>query len=200
MKVRHGQSAAASHWRRKPASSKVGRGPERAALGCGGAQVPAKSKILSVPMKPKIALMVRLSQLLFWFDESLQASLRKAGFEPASRTQSMFLMCLAGGSNKPSQIAVQLGVTRQVVSHIVNQLTERGLITSTTDPEDARSRIIEYSTGAQDLRDAAHEIVRALEALLKKRIGAKAFQNLGESLAYDWGDLAVIDLEHKRRR
>lgn len=145
-------------------------------------------------MTPKIALMVRLSQLLFWFDESLQTSLQKAGFEPASRTQSMFLLCLASGANKPSQIAAQLGVTRQVVSHIVNQLTDRGLITSTQDPDDARSRIIQYSSRAQDLRNAAHTIVAALEALLKKRIGATAFKNLYESLSRDWGDLAIVEL------
>lgn len=142
----------------------------------------------------KIALMVRLSGLLFWFDESLQSSLAKAGFEPVSRTQSMFMLCLASGRNKPSEIATQLGVSRQTVSHIINSLTDRGLIVLTTDPDDARARIVDYSDRAQDLRDAARTIVEKLEALLKRRIGASAFEDLSGGLAQDWGDLALIEL------
>lgn len=146
----------------------------------------------------KLALMVRLSGLLFWFDESLQASLMKAGFEPVSRTQSMFLLCLASGRNKPSEIATQLGVSRQTVSHIINSLTERGLIVLTTDPVDARARIVDYSDGAEDLRRAARMIVEKLEALLKRRIGAAAFEDLCSGLSQDWGDVAMIELPPQR--
>lgn len=149
-------------------------------------------------MTQKTALMVRLSGLLFWFDESLQASLEKAGFEAVSRTQSMFLLCLAAGQNKPSQIAEQLGVSRQAISHVINSLSDRGLITLSTDPEDARGRIVEYSDRAQDLRRAAHAIVAALEAQLKRRIGPTAFKNLSEGLAKDWGETAVIDIAPAR--
>ena len=139
------------------------------------------------------ALMVRLSGLLFWFDESLQGSLTRSGFEPVSRTQSMFLLCLASGRNKPSQIADQLGVSRQTVSHIISSLSERGLIVLSTDPDDARGRIVDYSDSAQDLRKAAHAIVNRLEMLLKQRIGANAFDSLCVGLANDWGEVAVIE-------
>lgn len=143
-------------------------------------------------MTQKPVLMVRLSGLLFWFDESLQASLQKAGFAPVSRTQSMFLLCLASGQNKPSRIAEQLGVSRQTISHVINDLTERGLITLTTDPADARARIVAYSDGAQDLRRAAYTVVTALEAQLKRRIGASAFSNLTDGLSKEWGETSII--------
>lgn len=145
-------------------------------------------------MDNKPALMIRLSGLLFWFDESLQASLAKAGYRPITRTQSMFLLCLASGENRPSRIATLLGVSRQAVSHIIAELSQRGLITLAVDPTDARGRIVEYSFDAQELRRAAHTAVSGLEALLESRIGSDAFQSLREGLLPDWGKTAVIDL------
>lgn len=145
-------------------------------------------------MTNKPAIMIRLSGLLLWFDESLQASLLKAGYEPITRTQSLFLLCLATGENRPSRLAELLGVSRQAVSHIIAELNRRGLITLAVDPADARGRIVEYAYDAQDLRRAAHAVVSKLEILLKRRIGAEAFQSLAEGLAADWGDTAVIDL------
>tara|TARA_R110002124_G_scaffold51746_1_gene149366 strand:- start:383 stop:871 length:489 start_codon:yes stop_codon:yes gene_type:complete len=145
-------------------------------------------------MDNKPALMIRLSGLLFWFDESLQASLEKAGYEPVTRSQSMFLLCLAAGENRPSRIATQLGISRQAVSHIIVELNRRGLITLAVDPADARGRIVEYSYDAQDFRKAAHKIVSGLDALLKRRIGADAFSSLREGLSPDWGDTALIDV------
>lgn len=146
------------------------------------------------------ALMVRLSGLLFWFDESLQASLAAAGYEPLTRSQSMFLMCLAAGENRPSRLAGLLGVSRQAVSHIIAELTRRGLITLAVDPGDARGRVVEYAFDSQDLRKAAHAAVSGLEALLEARIGAETYGKLGQGLDADWGEPAVIPLPPAPKR
>lgn len=145
-------------------------------------------------MKNSPALMIRLSGLLFWFDESLQNSLEKAGYQTVTRTQSLFLLCLGAGENRPSRLATLLGVSRQAISQIITELSRRGLITLSVDPADARGRIVEYSYDAQDLRKAAHTVVRELEALLETRIGSEAFEALRKGLAPDWGELAVISL------
>lgn len=150
-------------------------------------------------MTPPPALMIRLSSLLLWFDESLQASLKAAGFEPVTRTQSLFLLCLAAGENRPSRLAILLGVSRQAVSHIIAELTRRGLITLAVDPADARGRIVEYSFEAQDLRRAARGAVTGLEALLEQRIGAEAFGDLRAGLSGDWGAPAVVDVSQPRK-
>lgn len=145
-------------------------------------------------MNTKPALMIRLSGLLFWFDESLQTSLAKAGYRPVTRTQSMFLLCLATGERRPSRLATLLGVSRQAVSHIITELSQRGLITLVVDPDDARGRIVEYSFEAQDFRRAAHKTVTALENLLEQRIGPDVFTSLSKGLAGEWGETAIIKL------
>ena len=145
-----------------------------------------------------VALMVRLSGLLFWFDQSLQASLERAGFEPVSRTQSMFFLCLASGQNKPSQIATQLGVSRQTISHIINHLSDRRLIALSTDPDDARGRIVDYGPDAHDLRAAAREAVEGLERLLEKRLGETLFRELRAGLSAPWGEVSVVDLSPRQ--
>jgi DNA-binding MarR family transcriptional regulator len=144
-------------------------------------------------MTDEPSLMVRLSSLLLWFDESLQSSLAKAGFKPVTRAQSLFLLCLASGENRPSRIAEMLGLSRQTISHTITELSRRGLITLAIDPEDGRGRIVEYSHDADDLRRAAHAIVAGLDALLERRIGPRAFRGLQAGLARDWGATALID-------
>lgn len=140
------------------------------------------------------SLMIRLSGLLLWFDESLQTSLAKAGYSPVTRSQSMFLLCLAAGENRPSRIAAQLGISRQAVSHIIAELSRRGLIVLTVDPADARGRIVQYGFDDQEMRKAAHKTITSLEALLKQRIGPEAFGGLSRGLDADWGDIALIDI------
>ncbi|MBI1198352.1 MAG: MarR family transcriptional regulator [Phenylobacterium sp.] len=144
-------------------------------------------------MQHQPALMIRLSGLLFWFDESLQSSLAKAGYVPVTRTQSMFLLCLAAGENRPSRIASLLGVSRQAVSHIITDLTRRGLISLAVDPNDARARIVEYRYDAQDLRRAAIKVTSELEALLERRIGSDAFRSLRAGLTPEWGEAALVE-------
>ena len=138
--------------------------------------------------------MIRLWSLLFWFDESLQASLERAGFLSVTRTQSMFLLCLAAGEKRPSRLATLLGLSRQAISHIIADLSRRGLITLAVDPADARGRIVEYSSDAGNLRQAAKAAVAGLEALLSERIGVAAFRSLGAGLSGEWGEPAAIDL------
>ncbi|MFZ3006941.1 MAG: helix-turn-helix domain-containing protein [Phenylobacterium sp.] len=143
-------------------------------------------------------LMIRLSGLLLWFDESLQTSLEMAGFQPVTRSQSLFLLCLAAGENRPSRLATQLGVSRQAVSHIIAELSRRGLITLAVDPADARGRIVEYSFEAKDLRRAARAVVTGLEALLEQRIGRDAVRSLRAGLTGDWGEPAAIEVPAPR--
>ena len=138
--------------------------------------------------------MTRLAALLFWFDESLQRSLQSAGFEPVTRSQSLFLLCVAAGERRPSRLASLLGISRQAVSHIVADLSKRGLITLTVDPADARGRIVEYSFDAQDFRRAAHAVVSELEAVLERRIGPDTVARLRADLAGDWGEFPKLDV------
>lgn len=132
-------------------------------------------------------VMMNLLAGLYWFDEALQNTFEEQGFVPAPRSQSMVLVNLAMGENRPSRLARNLGVTRQAMSQLLAQMEERGLIEILPHPTDRRARVVTYSPASKAIRDSALVSLAALEEELGRRIGRGRLTALREALAMDWG-------------
>jgi len=145
-------------------------------------------------------LMIRLLSAVYWFDEALQESLRVSGQQPVSRAQSLLLANLAVGEHRAARLARNLGVTRQAISQTISELESRGVVTTETDPEDGRARIVEFSDQAAPLRRAAQQILTELEQILEKRAGARNFRALYAALDADWGEPPTIDVAARTGR
>ena len=100
---------------------------------------------------PRVAgrVMARLTQAIDWFDNSLQNVVASSGFEPLHRTQSMIMMHIALGVCRPSDIAREMGLTRQNVHHMAKSLIEAGIIDSAPDPDDPRRTLYRLSETIQ---------------------------------------------------
>ncbi len=61
-------------------------------------------------------LIVPLLQAFYWFDDGLQAHLQARGWAHVTRPQSMVMVNIVTGIRRPSDIARNLGVSRQAVS------------------------------------------------------------------------------------
>ncbi len=146
--------------------------------------------------------MAGLTRALDWFDNSLQNVLRSSGFEPLHRTQSMILMHIALGIDRPADIAREMGLTRQNVHHMAKSLIDAGVIQSAPDPEDPRRNLYRLSEESGELRDLALETLARIEQALEQRIGRRRFDGLKSALAADWGpEIAdADDLPGSRRK
>lgn len=125
-----------------------------------------------------------------WFDNGLQNVLRENGFVPLNKSQSMMILYISAGVQRPIEIARKMRLSRQAIRHIEQQLVEMNLITSRADPDDKRSKILVFSTKTTAERLLAQKTILSLEALLTRRIGDANVAALRAVLNLDWGEAA----------
>ena len=74
-----------------------------------------------------------LVKAIDWYDVSLQAILENLKMQSVNRTQSMILVHIASGVTRPSEIAREMGTTRQNIHAMAKQLIEQQIITQVRD-------------------------------------------------------------------
>lgn len=124
-----------------------------------------------------------------WFDSGLQNILLSSGFPPLNKSQSMMVMYLAAGVQRPIEIARKMRLSRQAISHIQGQLAEMGMVAAEPDPADGRSKVLVFTEQSERVRAFAGETIRALEAELTLRLGEEAVAALRWALNVDWGEV-----------
>jgi len=133
-------------------------------------------------------LMMYLLRAVYWFDEALQASLKEAGIPNVSRAQSMLIANIAAGEQRATRLARNLGVTRQAVSLMLNELEARGIVELVPDPDDGRAQIVCIAEQGNETRRAAAKAFQYLELKLVERIGLLAYHGLRDAIRLDWGE------------
>ena len=129
-----------------------------------------------------------------WFDNGLQNIVRSAGYQPLNKTQSMMVLYISAGVQRPIEIARKMRLSRQAIRHIGNQLIALGMLRARPDPTDGRSVILAFTSKSSTLREFAEDAIRELERVLRSRIGNRKFTLLSEILDIDWGEI-VSDME-----
>jgi DNA-binding MarR family transcriptional regulator len=122
-----------------------------------------------------------------WFDNSLQNVLRANSYPPLNKSQSMMILYISAGVQRPTDIARKMRLSRQAIRHIAHQLVELGLIESMDDERDKRSRRLQFTERSGEIRHFAEKVIFELEEALKDRIGAKNLTELKRILQLDWG-------------
>jgi DNA-binding MarR family transcriptional regulator len=124
----------------------------------------------------------------YWLDESLQNLLEQDGWSRASHTQTMIILAVGEGINRPSELARHLGISRQAIHQVINELIRNGLVTLADDPDDRRSKIVSFSPKAVKIRQSAIKAVQAIEQEVASRLGQRAYRGLTAGLSKSWGD------------
>lgn len=147
---------------------------------------------------PKRGYLMRgLLYAFYWMDEGMQNHMRAAGYEPLSRTQSMIMTNVGDGMTRPSELARNLGVSRQAVHQLLADMEARNLVELIPDPSDARAKIVRFSRRGKDIGRVALQATANMEALIAERIGKKSLTELKRILLEtEWG--AVADPSPKK--
>jgi DNA-binding MarR family transcriptional regulator len=124
-----------------------------------------------------------------WFDNGLQNVLMSSGLPSLNKSQSMMVLYISAGVQRPIEIARKMRLSRQAISHIARQLTDMGMITAQADEGDARSKVLIFTDSSAGLRNFAGESIRLLEGKLTERLGSEAVEALRDVLNLDWGEV-----------
>ena len=98
------------------------------------------------------------------------------------RSHTSLLPHIALEGTRITDIADRLGISKQAVSQLVDDLEAHGVLARTPDPEDARARRVVFTErGRAALLDGLR-VLSNLEAEFAKQIGADHMANLREAL------------------
>ena len=133
-------------------------------------------------------LIIALFQRFCWLDEGLQARLHDHGWPDVNRPQSMVMTNIVSGIVRPSDIARNLGVSRQAIHSTINQMVKLGIVRLDVDPDDRRHMIVSLTDLGARMRKDAQRSMDALTAQIADRLGQDRFDALLAALEADWGD------------
>lgn len=129
-------------------------------------------------------------------DEGLQARLHDRGWPDVSRSQSMVMTNVVSGIVRPSDIARNLGISRQAIHSTINQMEKLGILRLDVDPNDRRHMTVALTETGSQMRRDAQLAMDSLTAQIAKVLGQRKFDALLAALEADWGD--NIDREARR--
>jgi DNA-binding MarR family transcriptional regulator len=142
---------------------------------------------------PRTDFGLLLARALNAYVEHLHRELGARGFHDLRPTFGLPLRALQERPRTLTELAGELGVTKQAAAKIVGELEGRGLIAREPSPDDGRATLLRLSGSGRSLIAAAIEIGNAVERDLARDLGTDAAAGLRaglERLAYDppWDD------------
>jgi DNA-binding MarR family transcriptional regulator len=145
-------------------------------------------------------LLLNLLAAVYWFDDAMQENMEARGFPRTSRAISFILLNIAQGEYRANKIAKNLGISRQAVSQMLRDLRRRGVLSIRIDPEDRRSRIVNFSPSFARQGKACAEILAKLETAIGRRVGFDDARAMRRALAADWGPIPRIAAPRTRAK
>ena len=141
-------------------------------------------------------LIIALFQRFCWMDEGLQARLHDRGWPNVSRSQSMVMTNIVSGIVRPSDIARNLGISRQAIHSTINQMEKLGILRLNEDPQDRRHVTLELTETGNLMRRDAQLAMDSLTSQISDVLGQDKFDALLASLEADWGE----NIDHDARK
>jgi DNA-binding MarR family transcriptional regulator len=105
------------------------------------------------------------------------------GYTDLRPVHGMVFQLLRDGGATSTELAEQIGVTKQAAGQIVAYLEERGYVTRTAHPDGGRRRLVVLTAKARDHLAVAGSVLTGLEGGLAERIGAADLAALRRALA-----------------
>ncbi len=133
-------------------------------------------------------LLRTLVHAAYWLDDGLQAHMQRYAGVSLPRAQSMAMVYLTEGVDRPSDLAVKLDVSKQAAQQVLKELKTKGIIDVEPDPDNGRQKRITLTEYGRELRGIAQQGLFSLESELIRRIGAKNLFALRRALDADWGE------------
>jgi DNA-binding MarR family transcriptional regulator len=109
------------------------------------------------------------------------------GMQSVTRPQAQLLAHVAMGERRAARIARKLGLTRQTIASVINELVELGILTVERDPQDARAQLVDFSVEHARQGPQLLALFKEVEDYVATVIGADRLAVVRQALSMDWG-------------
>ncbi len=110
--------------------------------------------------------------------QRMLAELHAAGFTDLVQAHFAVLRYPGPDDRRPSDLAAEVGMTRQAMNYLLGQLEAAGYLVRRDDPEDRRSKRIHLTERGRAVRDTIRRTVAAIEHDLEQQLGCERFAQL----------------------
>lgn len=102
----------------------------------------------------------------------------EAGFTDLVPAHLAVLRYPGPNGRRPSELAAEVGATKQAMNYLLGQLERLGYIDRRNDPDDLRSKRIHLTARGEALRRTIRRTVTDIEAELEAELGEAAYAQL----------------------
>ena len=110
------------------------------------------------------------------------ADVHAAGFTDIVEAHMAILRYPGPQGRRPSDVAAELGMSKQAVNYLLGGLERAGYVRRTGDPADGRSRLVELTERGEALRKTIRASVTKVEREVERELGNGAFAQLRDLL------------------
>lgn len=105
-----------------------------------------------------------------------------AGGHPHSLSASRLMGILTGEGLRLSDLADRMGITKQSVSQLVDDLEAEGYVARTPDPTDGRAKLVVFGPRGTEALPVAWQALRATDDRVRDVLGAEDTEVLRDAL------------------
>ena len=99
--------------------------------------------------------------------------LHSAGFDDLRWTHFALFVFPGMHGVRPTELAVRVGISKQALNALLNELDEFGYIIRQAAPQDGRHRVLELTPRGLELAAAMKRILEEIETTIGQRIGMR---------------------------
>jgi DNA-binding MarR family transcriptional regulator len=118
--------------------------------------------------------------------------LHAAGFTDLTAAHLAVMLYPPSAGQRPSDLALQRGMSRQALNYILGQVEELGYVERRSDPDDQRSKRIALTPRGRRAGEVMRKTVLELEREWSEQLGAERFAELKRLLAELGGSRQVL--------
>ena len=115
-------------------------------------------------------------------EEALERVARKPGRPRLRRSHTALFPHIDLEGTRITDLAERVGVSKQAISQLVDDLERAGVVERTDDPDDARARRVVFTAQGKAGLFEGLEVLWALEAELASKVGREKMQALATTL------------------
>ena len=124
----------------------------------------------------------RIGRLFYRWKAAYDAEMRASGYGFIAEARGAVIGNLRPAGASQSAVAAALGISKQAVQQLVDELEAEGIVERVPNPEDGRGKLVMLTAkGAAALRES-NRVKREIEARFRSALGTARFEALMAAL------------------